>query len=851
MCADTAAHSIPYYASSLVGRESDTHLLESLILDPAVQLITVTGTAGVGKTRLTAYVARKMQHIGRDGVLFVSLATITDPDLVPTEIGKALELLGDNLIDAIRSRFGAWQGIVLLDNLEQVVECAPAISRMLPHNPGLTVILTSQRPLQIDGERVVRLNSLPLPGENAAADELRSAPSVQLLVDRATQQDASFANALDDDATTAAIGEICRRLDGIPLALELAASRLATLSPEVVLAQLEQGQHILSSQRRDLPERQRTMHAAISWSFQLLPKDSQQAFLWLGTFTAGFDLAIVDELIAVRGLSTSAVDTISELMNLCLLQRVSGGANPWYTMLESMREFCLTELDLAGDLEAAREFVAAHVVRLANHTEQAFTSNESASWKAVLDRELPTVRSAVAWALANEEPYVPMVVATGMWRYLEQEGRWQEVTSWIEQAATWRDKLPEDVLIGGLITKMTMQEDGRDIPAALATAAEVKALLEGKDLPHHEVKYLLRSGSLAQDQQMLDDANAYFQQAVELADTHHFARDSAVARANIAIIAYFRGDYATAESNFLKVKATLAELGDKPGVANILSNLAATANVQNDPERALMYLDEANDIVRALGLKRDLIYSLLNQCSALLALGEIDAAANAAEEAIARAQELNYPSLQATGFVNMADIHLIREDYAAAATMALRALDTVSPEEGTRHYVEIGVILAEALSKSSRFADAEAVLAKSIAYAEEHQFTFDSLHLARIERVTSTSEAQLNDIDAVRERGRSWTDEVFVRNLGWFARRIAAISPGLLITIPEAPGLPDLTPREREILRLLTEGHSTRSLAAHLSVSPRTVTTHIANMMAKLEVSSRTELVAKAMRAQS
>lgn len=848
MCAEAATHSIPYYASSLVGRESETELLESLILDRDVQLITVTGTAGVGKTRLTAYVARKMQHLGNDGVLFVSLATITDSDLVPAEIGKALELQGDNIIEAIRGRFGAWQGIVLLDNLEQVVNCAPAIAQMLPHNPGLTVIVTSQRPLQIDGERILRLDSLPLPDQDAEDEELRSTPSVRLLVDRATQQDSSFAEALEDKATTEAIAEICRRLDGIPLALELAASRLASLSPEVVLAQLEQGRHILSSQRRDRPERQRTMHAAISWSFQLLPEDSQQAFLWLGAFTAGFDLAIVEELIEVQGLATSAVDAISELMNLCLLRRASGGANPWYTMLESMREFCLTELEESGELEAARDFVAAHVVRLANHTERAFTSNESASWKAVLDRELPTVRSAVAWALAHEEPYVPVMVATGMWRYLEQEGRWLEVATWIQQAEAWRDKLPEEVLIAGLITKMTMLEDGRDIPGALATAADVKVLLEGKNLPEHEVKYLIRSGSLAQDQQLLDDANAYFHQAVEMADKHRFARDSAVARANIAIIAYYHGDYATAESNFLKVKSTLTELGDRPGVANILSNLAATANVQNDPLRALAYLDEANDIVRALGLKRDLIYSLLNQCSALLALGELDAAANAAEEAITLAQDLNYPSLQATGYVNMAEIYLIKGNHTATATMALRALDAVTPDEGTRHYVEIGIILSEALCTSSRYADAASMLAKATAYAEEHQFTFDSLHLARIDRVTSVTEAELEDIDKDRERGTLWTNDVYIRNLGWFSRRLAAISPGILITVPETPGLPDLTPREREILQLLTEGHSTRSLADHLSVSPRTITTHIANMMAKLEVSSRTELVAKAMR---
>lgn len=856
MCAQSATRQFPYYASTMVGRESETELLQRFIQDPNVQLITVAGTGGVGKTRLTAFVARKMEHLGSDGVLFVSLATIREPELVPAEIGKALDLQSDDLIDAIRTRLGAWQGILLLDNLEQVIQSAPDIARILPHNPDLTVIVTSQRPLQIDGERVVRLDPLEVPPPEADAAMLRSSPSVRLLIDRASDQDASFAESIREASTAEAIAEICRRLDGIPLAIELAASRLASLSPEVVLAQLEQGQHILSTQRRDAPERQRTMHAAISWSFHLLPDDSKRIFLWLGAFTAGFDLDIVDRVSQHLGLSTPAVDTVSELINLSLLRRVSSGANPWYTMLESMREFCLAELDETGDRQAAQGFIADHVVDLANSTEEMLTSSAIGEWKAMLDRQLPTVRTVVSWALAHEDPQVPFLVAAGMWRYLEQEGRWQEGATWVEQAGAWKHKLPDDILLAGLIAKMTMLEDGRDIPGAMATSAEVRDLLRDKDYPDLRVQYLLRSGSLAQDQQKLDDALANFSEAAELAEKHGIVRNLAVSRANIGIIAYLRGDFVGAEANFLKVKDSLSQLGDMTGMANILSNLAATATLQEEPLRALDYLDQATVIIQQLGLKRDLVYTLLNQASALIALGELDAAANASEEAISLAQDLNFRILIATGYVNLSEVYLRKGKSSSSAAMMLRSLDEITPEEGSRHLVEIGLLLSDALASTSRYGDAAAMLAKAKAFAAEIEFTFDPQHRERLDRVACVIDENLENPAAAQSKGESWTTETYIRNLHWFARRLSSVPTGILITVPAAPAeieaesglFADLTPRESEILHLLTEGHSTRSLADHLSVSPRTVTTHIANMMAKLEVSSRTELVAKAMR---
>ena len=856
MCAQTVERPLPYYASSMIGRESEIELLEGLVRDPSVRLVTVTGSAGIGKTRLTTTVASTFQYADSDAVIFVPLVSVSDASLVAAEIGKALQLQGDDLIGAIRSRFSAHQGIVLLDNFEQVIDAAPDIAAMLPDNPDLTVIVTSQRPLQIQGERVVRLQTLPVPGLHARADELRQSPSVQLMLDRATAIDFSFLETNADESATEAIAEICRRLDGIPLALELAASRLASLSPEVVLAQLDRGRQILSTTRRDIPERQRTMHSAIAWSFDLLPLESQRIFLWLGAFRSGFDLELIDEITQHLGQATPSIDTVSELINLSLVRRITGGASPWYVMLDSIREFCLVELTQSGDRDAAQKLLADHVVEMANSTEEVLTSKDIGEWKAKLDREFSNIRAAVSWSLEHEDPEVPMLVAAGMWRYLEQEGRWQEAVNWVTQAQAWEDRLPEDLLIASLIAKMTMQEDGRDIDGALATRAKVEDLLRDKDYPEYQVQFLLRSGSIAQDQQKLDEALDFFEQAVRLAEEHRIMRNLAVGRANLGIINYLRGHLEEAEQNFIKCKESLEQLGDQTGVANILSNLAAAATLQDAPERALEYLDEAFDIIQTLGLKRDLIYTLLNKASALIALNDFDSAAEATEEAIELAQDLNYPSLMAVGFINLAEVYLCQGNFASSSAMLLRALGEVTPAEGSRHLVEIGILLSEALALTSRYTDAAAIFAKSRNFAQEIEFVFDPQHRKRIARVSNVINENLADPSTTEAKAEAWTTDRFVQNLTIFARRLSSSNNASTVaasSAAEASGtgqnpLACLTPREREILQLLIQGHSTQGMADEMCVSPRTVTTHLANMMSKLGVSSRAELVAMALR---
>lgn len=848
MSAGSIRESIPHYSTSLIGRDDERALLERLIFDPDVTLITVTGATGIGKTRLASTVASSVQDQFDDGALFVPLENIIDPALVPNEIGKALGLQSDAHVEAIHARLGSWRGIVLLDNLEQVIESAPEIARMLPLNPNLTVLVTSQRPLQIDGERVLRLQPLSLPDANASTDIIRSSASVQLLVDRASQQDTSFTETVQEETSVQAIAEICRRLDGIPLAMELAASRLASLSPEVVLAQLERGQGILSGGRVDAPERQRTMRAAIGWSYDLLPEEARRLFLWLGAFSAGFDLEIVERLSRHLGSHTAAVDSVSDLMHLNLIRRVNGGANLWYSMLVPMREFCITELEDSGTRSAAESFVADYVIDLAHEAKSELNGPNVGEWLVRIDREVPTIRSAVRWALDTNAPQIPLIVVDGLQEFFDQRGMWREAIGWIDEAWLKRDVISDEVMIDGMLAKLAMQAQAFDLENAVATDAVVRDLLDGTHHLKQEVQYWLVSGCLSVDLQQWDDAEWKFLRTQQLAEQEGVERAARAALANLGNIAFSRGHFDAAEDYYQRAKVLFDKAGNESASALLLSNLAAVANSQGQFERSLAYLHEASDIQARHGLRLNRVLTLINLSGAYLFLKDLDASEAAAEEVILEARELGNDQMAVMGFIALTASAMVKKDASLMGRHLAQALALQAQAQGANEYVKIGFFLAFALSMKHRYRDATAVLAKSLAYGQEFEFTIEDELQQSIHELEQELRSHCADFEATWQNGESWSNETFYRNLTAFTHRLNMATPGgLLVTVPAAAG-PDLTPREREILNLLCEGNSTQSLADRLSVSPRTVTTHIANIMAKYDVSSRAELVAKAMR---
>src|SRR5215203_2947225 len=357
---------LPALLTSLVGRERELAALATLVVRPDGRLITLTGPGGSGKTRLALEAGRTLLRDFGDGVVFVDLTPLTDAALVLPTIASTLgvrEQMGYRLVETLINVLASKHLLLLLDNCEQVLDAAPEIAELLVASPDLSIIATSREPLRMRGERVVPVLPLPVPAADGplVVEELACVPSVALFVERATASYPAFALTAD---TASAVAAICRRLDGLPLAIELAAARINVLPPASLLARLERRLPLLAGGGRDLPARQRTMRDAIAWSYDLLSSAEQALFRHLAVFAGGFTLVAV-EAVAAPDRNLPVLDGVVALVEQSLVRQMPGiDDEPRYQMLETVREFGLEQLDASGELDEARAQHAEHYLRL-------------------------------------------------------------------------------------------------------------------------------------------------------------------------------------------------------------------------------------------------------------------------------------------------------------------------------------------------------------------------------------------------------------------------------------------------------------------------------------------------------
>lgn len=477
---------LPAQVTPLIGREHDIAVVTDLLMAGA-RLVTFTGPGGVGKTRLAMQIAANLRERYARGAVFVDLAPIHDPSLVLPHIGRTLGIreTGERSVpEALRRILGEQSFLLVLDNFEHILAAATDVSALLAAVPGLAVLATSREPLRLRDEREVPVASLemPAPGDIEDLAALAAVPSVALFLKRAVAARPTFALS---PINAPVIAELCRRLDGLPLALELAAARLKILSPAALLARIEQRLDLLASTTRDIPARHQTLRGAIGWSYDLLPPVEQTLFRRLAVFVGGCTVESLEAVCATPPLpppaTTQMLNHLNSLVDKNLIYCADGpDGEPRFRMLETIGEFAREALLESGEEATIQEAHAQHIVALVEEIEPQLWGPEQARWIARLTVEQDNVRAALRWLLDHDSYGGIERLLRRLLFFWWMQGQMMEARRWAEEALARKADVPQSLRAYALLVMgWAAIEQGDDQVATYLEQARDLARAEG------------------------------------------------------------------------------------------------------------------------------------------------------------------------------------------------------------------------------------------------------------------------------------------------------------------------------------------------------------------------------------
>ena len=668
--------SLPTPLDALVGREQEVAAVAALLRRGDVRLVTLTGPGGVGKTRLALAAAATVRHDYPDGVIFVDLAPVRDPALVLPAIAERLsirEASGHRLVERLRNRLEARTLLLLLDNLEQVLEAAPGLADLLAACPGLTILATSRAALRVSGEHVYGVPPLSLPERAAAAsvERLSESEAVRLFMARAGAAGARFPL---DDANGVAVAEICRRLDGLPLAIELAAARAALLPPEELLMRLEPRLPMLTAGRRDAPMRQQTMSAAIGWSYDLLDPAEQRLFRRLAVFVGGWTLSAA-EAVACDG-EQSLLAGLAALTDAHLVARQPGvGTEARFGMLETMREFGLERLADSGEDDAVRARHAMHFVGQVEAAGPWLEDNRGGPWRTGagidqwLDRltvEFPNVRAAADWAVRRGEGEVLLRLGCAIYPFFNTYslGESREGRRWLEAGLAAGEGPDVALRIWALGFASTLATVDADHAQGVALAEEGLALARAQGNRRGEAEALDSLGFSAMFRRDLEQAEAMYSALLEI----------------------LRGPDHGGESPALNAFSGGRPADDHEWVAHTFDSLAHIALGQGDRERAAVLAGQARAMLPAEGCSAHHARLFGTLGAIALAGGDHRRAAEHWRDSLLQWRSLRNRRGVADGLVGLATVLHVRGESEAAARL-VGAAEALLEEVGARHLI--------------------------------------------------------------------------------------------------------------------------------------------------------------------
>ncbi|MEA2219997.1 MAG: hypothetical protein QOJ35_2623 [Solirubrobacteraceae bacterium] len=605
---DVAPLNLPVPSTPLIGRERQLDEIPEVLFHPDVRVVTLTGPGGTGKTRLSIELASRMADLFSGGVYFVELAAVSDAEHVPQAIADVLEVQtapGESVVEAVGDHLRDKHLLLVLDNFEQVTDAAPAVAAILGIASRLKVLVTSRNPLRIGGEQDVPIPPLELPDAKAdgALDSLAANAAVALFVARAQAVDPAFALSA---ANASAVAEICIGLDGLPLAIELAAARTNVLTPQAMLDRLGKRLQILTGGARDLPARHQALRSTIDWSYDMLKPDEQALFARLGVFVDGATLDAVEAVCLdaeeeEQERSDEALDGLGSLLDKSLVRRHDAGSGePRFAMLQTIREYAVERLRADGDLAPSRERHASYFASLAEGAEPHLVSGDQALWIERLDDELGNLRAALEWSQESGELEVGLRVVGALPRYWSVRGL-ADPPRWLTPALERDADVAAPVRAKALYAQGYAALDHGDFAAAEESFEASLTMYRELDEPRGTAACLAQLGFLVMSRGDHERAVELSEESAKLARRVNDPQIESVALSTLAGDATRSGDYERARDMYEQSLVLRRELRDRRNIANALLNLGRTELLRGEHERARELLEQGLAVGREVG----------------------------------------------------------------------------------------------------------------------------------------------------------------------------------------------------------------------------------------------------------
>ena len=727
---DIHKNNLPTQPTPLIGRDKDLTAARQILLRKEVRIVTLTGAGGSGKTRLAIQIAAELIEDFSDGVYFCPLASIRDPGLVILTIAQIVgvkQTVGFSIMEELKSAVLDKWILLVLDNFEQVTDAAPLVAELISSCSQIKVLVTSREKLRLRGEYEFPVQPLPLPDLKhlPRLDVLAHYPAVELFIQRAIAVKPDFA-LTEDNAPV--IAEICARVDGLPLAIELAAARIKLLPPQALLSRLGHRLTLLTGGARDLPTRQQTLRNTIDWSYELLNEREQTLFKRMAIFVGGCSLEAAEAVCGGHGLEIFEIlEVIASLVDKSLVRQESSGDEPRFEQLEMLREYGLEQLDEDGETKEIRRSHASYFLALAELADPLLESPEQALWVDRLDHEYGNMRAALEWLIDDGELDQGLRLGVALWRFWEIRGYLTEGRVWLDQLLS--------------LSKSSFQMKSRS-------------------------KALYAAGVLADAQCDYTTARNLFEEYLAINREVGEPLSLAAALNNLGNVANAQEDFQMAESCYTEALEIFRKVGEEPGQAWSLQSLANIAQRQNDFAKALSLYEEVLEIWKKAGYKAPIAVGLIDVGGVLNAMGDYDGARSAYEQSLAIFREQHNGGAAAISLNHLGNLNYTLGDYAAARTfyeLGLKIVHELGDMRGIARLIESLASLAAAQAqpeRALRLAGAAAELRRAIGAP------LPSIELARFQNTLDLAKNLLSqspaDADALFMAGQRMSPEEII-----------------------------------------------------------------------------------------